>query len=163
MSEWQLIRSLTLAATTRPSRSMLRGKGPIANELCHPSSRRHLTERRFRIPLCLSVRRTSADFHRPSGRFIQAVALLLAVMVLGLATLATSPIAHAWLHPDCHDRNHVCAVTLYAQGTTVPLTVVSVPSIVWRQADVAALRGETCVRPAPSYLLPPGRGPPRLG
>jgi len=91
------------------------------------------------------------------------VALLLAVMVLGLATLATSPIAHAWLHPDAHDRNHVCGVTLYAQGTTVPLTVVSVPSIVWRQVDAAAPCGKTSVRPAPGYLLPPGRGPPRVG
>jgi len=91
------------------------------------------------------------------------VALLLAVMVFVLATLATSPVAHAWLHADAHDRNHVCAVTLYAQGTTVPLTVVSVPSIVWRQVDVIAPRGATCVRTAPSYLLPPGRGPPRLG
>jgi hypothetical protein len=88
---------------------------------------------------------------------------LLAVMVLGLATLATSPIAHAWLHADAHDRNHVCAVTLFAQGTTVPLTGVSVPSIVWRPVDMAAPRGEVCVLPAPGYLLPPGRGPPRLG
>jgi hypothetical protein len=91
------------------------------------------------------------------------VALLLAVMVLGLVMLAASPIAHAWLHPDAHDSDHDCAVTLYAQGTTVPLTVVSVPSIVWRQVDVVAPRRPTCVRPAPSYLLPPGRGPPRLG
>ena len=109
------------------------------------------------------MRRTSANFHRPAGCLGRAVALLLAVMVLGLATLATSPIAHAWLHPDCHDRNHVCAVTLYAQGTTVPLTVGSGPAIVWRQADVTTPRGQTCVRPAPSYLLVPGRGPPRLG
>ena len=122
-----------------------------------------MTERRFRIPLCFSVRRTSANFHRPAGRLGRAVALLLAVMVLGLATLATSPSAHAWLHPDSHDRNHSCAVTLYAQGTTVPLAVVSVPSIVWRQVDVVAPRRATCVRAAPSYLLPPGRGPPRLG
>jgi hypothetical protein len=109
------------------------------------------------------VRRTSANIHPPTGRLGRAVALLLTVLVLGLAILTTSPIAHAWLHPDSHDRNHVCAVTLFAQGTTVPLTVVSVPSIVWRQANVAALRGETCVRPTPDYLLPPGCGPPRLG
>jgi hypothetical protein len=32
VSEWQLIHSLTLAATTRSSRSQLRGIGPIANE-----------------------------------------------------------------------------------------------------------------------------------
>jgi len=142
VSEWQLIHSLTLAATT---------------------NRRHLTKRRFRIPLCLSVRRTSANVHRPAGRFIQAVALLLAVMVLGLVMLAASPVAHAWLHPNAHDSDHDCAVTLYAQGTTVPLTLVSVPSIVWRQVNVAALRGETCIRTAPSYRLPPGCGPPRLG
>jgi hypothetical protein len=122
-----------------------------------------LTKRRFRILLCLSVRRTSINVHCLAGRLGRAVGLLLAVMVLGLAILTTSPIAHAWLHPDAHDRDHVCAVTLFAQGTTVPLTVISVPSIVWRQVDVAALRSETCVRPAPSYLLPPGCGPPRLG
>ena len=122
-----------------------------------------MTKRRFRIPLCLSVRRTSANKHSPIGLFGRAVALLLAVMVLGLATLVTSPIAHAWLHPDAHDHDHVCAVTLYAQGTTVPLTVVTVPSIVWRQVDGTALRSEMCVRPAPDYLLPPGCGPPRLG
>ena len=131
--------------------------------LRHPSGRRHLTGRRFRIPLCLSVRRTSANIHSLSGRLGRALAFLLAVMVLGLAILTTSPIAHAWLHPDSHDRNHACAVTLFSQGTTVPLTVVSVPSIVWRQADVAALHSEACVRPAPDYLLPPGCGPPRLG
>jgi hypothetical protein len=123
----------------------------------------HLTKRRFRIPLCLSVHRTSANAHRPVGRFIQAVALLLVVMVLVLATLATSPVAHAWLHADAHDSHHVCAVTLYAQGTTVPLTVVSVPSIAWRQVAVTAPAGETSARTAPSYLLPPGCGPPRLG
>lgn len=91
------------------------------------------------------------------------MALLLAVMVLGLATLATSPVAHAWLHPDAHDRDHACAVTLYAQGTTAPLPAVSMPAIVWRQVDEAALRSDTCVPAAPSYLLPPGRGPPPLG
>ena len=109
------------------------------------------------------MRRPSANIHSPTGRLYRAIALLLAVMVLGLAILATSPIAHAWLHPDAHDRNHSCAVTLYAQGTTVPLAVVSVPSIVWRQVDVVAPRRATCVRTASSYLLPPGRGPPRLG
>jgi hypothetical protein len=109
------------------------------------------------------VRRTSANVHRPVGRFIQAVALLLSVMVLVLVTLATSPVAHAWLHPDAHDSDHNCAVTLYAQGTPVPVTVVSVPLIVWRQVDISAPSGETCVRTAPSYRLPPGCGPPRLG
>ena len=101
--------------------------------------------------------------HRPVGRFIQAVALLLVMMILVLVTLAASPVAHAWLHPNAHDSDHDCAVTLYAQGTTVPLTVVSVPLIVWRQVDIAAPGGETSVRTAPSYLLPPGCGPPRLG
>jgi len=109
------------------------------------------------------VRRTSVNIHSPTGHLSRAIALLLAVMMLGLAILTTSPIAHAWLHPDAHNGNHVCAVTLYAQGTTLPLTVVSVPSIVWRQEDVAALHSEACVRPAPDYLLPPGCGPPRLG
>ena len=101
--------------------------------------------------------------HRPVGRFIQAVALLLVMMVLVLVTLAASPVAHAWLHPDAHDSDHDCAVTLYAQGTTVPLAVVAVPSVVWRQVEVAAPHSETCLPTAPSYLLPPGRGPPRLG
>jgi len=32
VSEWKLRHSLTLAATTQPSRSQLRGIGPIANE-----------------------------------------------------------------------------------------------------------------------------------
>jgi hypothetical protein len=109
------------------------------------------------------VHRTSANVHRPVGRFIQAVALLLVAMVLVLVTLSTSPVAHAWLHPDAHDSDHTCAVTLYAQGTTVPLTMVNVPSIAWRQVDVTAPAGETSVRTAPSHLLPPECGPPRLG
>ena len=129
----------------------------MATRLCH------LTERRFRIPLCVSVRRTSTKVHRPAGRLGRTVALLLAVIILVLVTLAASPIAHAWLHPDSHDSNHVCAVTLYAQGTTAPLPAVSMPAIVWRQVDEAALRSDTCVPAAPSYLLPPGCGPPRLG
>ena len=122
----------------------------------------HLTKRRFHIPLCLSVHRTSANLYRLSARLGRAVALLLAVMMLGLAILTTSPVAHAWLHADAHDSNHACAVTLYAQGTTVPLAVVSVPLVVWQLVDIAVPRGETSVRPAPSYLLPPGCGPPRL-
>ena len=32
MGEWKSIHSLTLAATTRPGRSQLRGIGPMANE-----------------------------------------------------------------------------------------------------------------------------------
>jgi hypothetical protein len=94
---------------------------------------------------------------------MRAVALALAATVLVLVTLATSPVAHAWLHPDAHDRDHNCAVTLYAQGTTVPLTAIDVPLIVWRQVDIAAPIGETSVRTAPSYRLPPGCGPPALG
>jgi len=109
------------------------------------------------------VRRTSTNVHCLAGRLGRAVALLLAVIVLGLATLATSPVVHEWLHPDSHDRDHVCAVTLYAQGTTVPLTAIGVPLIAWRQVDMAAFRGETYVHSAPGYLLPPGCGPPRLG
>jgi hypothetical protein len=109
------------------------------------------------------VHQTFANVHRLSGRLGRVVALLLAVLVLALAILTTSPMAHAWLHADAHDRDHTCAVTLYAQGTTVPLAVVSVPLVVWQLADIAAPTGETSVRPAPSYLLPPGCGPPRLG
>jgi len=91
------------------------------------------------------------------------VALLLAVLVLTLATLATSPIAHAWLHADARDNDHVCAVTLYVQGTTVPLTLVSAPLVVWRQVDIAAPSNKTNVRSGACYRLPPGCGPPRLG
>ncbi len=94
---------------------------------------------------------------------MRAVALALAATVLVLATLATSPVAHAWLHPDAHDRNHVCAVTLYAQGTTVPLTVISVPLIVWRQVDATATGSTTSVCTVASHRLPPGCGPPALG
>ena len=97
------------------------------------------------------------------GRLMRAVAFGLAATVVVLATLATSPVAHAWLHADAHDRDHVCAVTLYAQGTTVPLTMVSVPTVAWRQADIAAPTGETSVPAAPGHRLPPGCGPPQLG
>ena len=154
MSKWQRCHSLTLVATLQMKRTW----GEIVTD-----APPHLTKRRFRLPLCLSVHRISANVHRLSGRLGRAVALALAVIVLGLAILTTSPIAHAWLHADAHDSNHVCAVTLYVQGTTVPLTVVSVPLIVWRQVDIAAPGGETSVRAAPSHRLPPGCGPPWLG
>lgn len=122
-----------------------------------------MTKQWIRIPLSLSVRRTSANLNRPPGRFIQAVAWLLTVMVLILVMLAVSPVAHAWLHPDAHDSDHDCAVTLYAQGTTVPLTLVSVPLVVWRQVDAAATGSTTSVCTVASHRLPPGCGPPRLG
>jgi len=68
-----------------------------------------------------------------------ATALLLAVVVLGLGLLSTSPEAHAWAHgadcataPDDHghdaagapvgDPAHVCVVTLFAQGVAALLT-----------------------------------------
>ena len=154
MSEWKRIHSLTLVAT-----SEMKGAWGWDGTDAPP----HLTKRRFRILLCLSVRQTSVTPNRPPSRFMRAVALLLAVMVLVLTTLATSPVAHAWLHPDSHDSNHVCAVTLYAQGTTVPLTAISVPLMVWRQVEAAAPCGTTSVSAVASYRLPPGCGPPALG
>jgi hypothetical protein len=94
---------------------------------------------------------------------MSAVALLLVAMVLALVTLGASPVAHAWLHPDAHDHDHNCAVTLYVQGTTVPLTAVSVPLMVWRQVEAAATGGTSSVCSVASYRLPPGCGPPALG
>jgi len=59
VSEWRRLHSLTLAATTQPSRSQLRGIGPIANE--HPRRFPQISSQRWRKDLLVAHAHRGCD------------------------------------------------------------------------------------------------------
>lgn len=102
------------------------------------------------------------------------LAMLCAVLVLGLAVLSASPEAHSWLHAstahDCPDHakvpatpatgDHDCAITLFAQGVQLagaPTALVAPQLAVEVLPRIAATN---FVWVTPRYLRQPERGPP---
>lgn len=105
------------------------------------------------------------------GRLQRVLAGWLAALVFALSLLAFAPSLHARLHDHAHDHDATavshddagCAVTLFQQGVTTPLSLPSLGKpapatrlLVLRAPDAVPLSA------APQRLRPV-RGPPRVG
>jgi|SRR5690606_13182711 len=83
----------------------------------------------------------------------------LAVLVFGLSLLASAPGWHQELHPDAHEAEHSCAITLFADGLTpasvgvVLAFVAGVSCTIFRPRSIDAIEHGLALRP-------PVRGPP---
>ena len=86
-------------------------------------------------------------------------AAALAVLVFGIALLSTAPGLHEQLHADAHDSEHVCAVTLFADGLTPVISAVLLAVVLRVACTLAQPRAGKPV-PKLAALLPPVRGPP---
>jgi hypothetical protein len=113
------------------------------------------------LPTCIAVIRSKKipRTAAPSAAF-RGLAAFCAVLVWALGLLAASPELHAALHHDADQADHVCAVTLFHQGTEnpVPLLVVAPEPLLTVAAIVAPVepfRFET-----PDGWLQPAQGPP---
>lgn len=89
----------------------------------------------------------------------RTVAAALAGLVFGVALLSTAPNIHDRLHPDAHEADHRCAITLFAEGLTIPAAALVMAAVVWLIADLAA-RSNAKPNAIPAFRLPPVRGPP---
>ncbi len=91
---------------------------------------------------------------------VRGVAVFCAVVVWLLTLLSGSPQLHAALHGDAARAGHVCAVTLFSQGTENPaplILLVATPilAVLATLAPAEPRRAES-----PQDWLLPGRAPP---
>ncbi|NBV21683.1 MAG: hypothetical protein EBS05_07145 [Proteobacteria bacterium] len=99
--------------------------------------------------------------HQPRfslSRFLVAVLVLCAVVLMGFA--AVSPQTHACLHEHHDAADHDCVIKQFSDGkclTTGPVS--GAPLIAWVIQPVAATPVTVFLPPVP-YLLPAGRAPP---
>jgi predicted Kef-type K+ transport protein len=89
------------------------------------------------------------------------VAWLAMATVLMLAVLVVSPATHEHLHCDAHQPEHVCAITLFAQGLTTVVATVALAVVVWRLLRAAEAERKIFVQ-APAFVHLPGRAPPAV-
>lgn len=113
------------------------------------------------LPTCMVVIRPQ-KIPRPDApsAVFRGLAAFCAVLVWALGLLAASPELHAALHHDADQADHVCAVTLFHQGTenpVPPLVIAPAPllTVVALVAPVDSFRFE-----APDGWLQPAQGPP---
>jgi hypothetical protein len=100
------------------------------------------------------------DSHSPLTVLQRTLAGVLSATILLLTLLAVCPSAHERLHAHAGDSEHVCAITLYAQGVTATVCHVAVLAPSERCEVVAAVSDPDLVLVAPRYWLRPLRGPP---
>lgn len=105
----------------------------------------------------IASRSTSAPLPRLAWRWVAA---LCGVLVWALGLLSANPELHSSLHDDAGHTDHVCAVTLFSQGTenpTVAMDFVVAPTVtvIARLIPTDPIRVES-----PEDWLQPGRGPP---
>jgi hypothetical protein len=102
-----------------------------------------------------------------------------AALVLALALLGASPVAHHWLHTEAgvctgghgHEHHHKgttgedpgCAVVLFAAGVTLPVTAPALLPPCAVPVGVSPVIAADVYLIAPRYLRQPERGPPELG
>ena len=109
-----------------------------------------------------------SDSPRPSQRFTAFLAVL---CVLALGILAASPDLHAWVHHadgsqttnhavPVSDADHVCAVTLFANGL-LALALFCLLLLLAPLARDGVVRAVDAIAAAePRYRLLPAQGPP---
>jgi hypothetical protein len=89
------------------------------------------------------------------------LAAVCAALIFVLGLFAASPVLHGQLHHDTtSSTKDDCAIVLFANGISVPLTVIALPppSPEWCEQIQFSLT-EVCLD-SPRYLLQPERGPP---
>lgn len=102
----------------------------------------------------------TAQSTRVPGRGARCLAALLASLVLFLASMAASPVAHGVFHHDSADTNHQCAITMFAHGVE---NVGGADSSSWMPAPAhqeAPAIAESIATAEPAHLRPPSSGPP---
>lgn len=100
--------------------------------------------------------RAQYDSQQPRRRWLAG---LLAVLVFGLGLLTVAPDLHVALHDDANSTQHQCAVDLFAGGVTPMLAIVLfAPVALLALGSIAPVT--RVALSAPTWSLPPGRGPP---
>ncbi|MCF3648904.1 hypothetical protein [Synoicihabitans lomoniglobus] len=89
----------------------------------------------------------------------RALAGLLALTVLALGLFSVAPEMHDALHADGDHATHYCAVDMFAAGVALAATAVALRQVrlLWLGATEPVTRVQFI---APTWRLPPGRGPP---
>lgn len=94
------------------------------------------------------------------------VAAIGAALVLALTIFAASPTAHDLLHDHAHGHNHGvgggegCAVTMFADGVSMPVGPVSLAPPRLLPHGVTPATAAEIFLVSPRYLRHPERGPP---
>jgi hypothetical protein len=84
----------------------------------------------------------------------------LAAIVLFLATMTASPVAHGEIHHDSGHPEHQCAITLFAHGVETAQCAVEVACIAALPETGVPLAPEFPAILEPAHLRPPASGPP---
>lgn len=87
---------------------------------------------------------------------------MLGAAVLLLGILGASPVLHATLHADAAHADHVCAVTLFAQGVEGLGDPIFVAQPLRLHAAIFAEDADAIRWESPRYWLLPAHAPPRL-
>src|SRR4051812_33713902 len=100
--------------------------------------------------------------HSIADRFHRVLAAGCAALVFALTIFAASPVAHDWLHADGDhaNREHGCAVVLFADGVSLPLGPIEVPLPLEAPHRVTPATAAEVYLVTPRYLRQPERGPP---
>jgi hypothetical protein len=93
-------------------------------------------------------------------RAFRGVAVFCAVLVWLLTLLSGSPQLHAALHGDAAQAEHVCAVTLFSQGTEIPALLILLAAAPVLVVLATLAPSEPWRAESPQDWLLPGRGPP---
>lgn len=104
--------------------------------------------------------RATATRFSPLRRF---AAMLAVALVLVLDVLAVCPEAHEFFHHDADAAEHECVVTHFLHGSTTPVDfcpLVVGPVLVGENEP--RLAAVVVLPAAPSFLHPPGCGPPAV-
>jgi hypothetical protein len=118
-----------------------------------------LTRRPARVR-CVTGMWKSAKSNRNPGRGTRCLGGFLASLVLFLAAMAASPVAHGELHHDACHADHECAITMFAQGAEPVQSAIEVAWSIGRvESRVPATQPFAGVE-EPAHLRPPASGPP---
>ncbi len=93
--------------------------------------------------------------------FRSALAAGGAVLIFVLGLFAASPILHQHLHHDTGlAADDGCAIVLFANGVSLPLTVIAAPPTAVEWGEQPYHSSIEIILDSPRYLLHPERGPP---
>jgi hypothetical protein len=107
-----------------------------------------------------TVRLTEKHFR--FGQTSKAVlSMVLVLLVLALAALATSSSLHHALHPDSDSHDHQCLVTVFASGQLCGMETVAIVILVAISSVYVELLPDAPSRSLFDYCFAPSRAPPR--